>query len=159
MHSHVLIPWPFLLLYSSFVGAATKVVKSFEDILEQKIAAIAALGVSFTASAQETKSTWPYVTLHDFQQRSASTRSLSGSFFSVVLPIIMNDTRSDWEAYSVANKWWLTEGQEYQVAKGLGNKDLVIWNNTPAETNISPKIYEVDENLAPTSGLGVRKWH
>ena len=145
------------MLLSSFVGAATKVIKSFEDILEQKIAAIAALGVSFTASAQETNSTWPYVTLHDFQQRSASTRSLSGAFYSVVLPIIMDDTRSDWEAYSVANRWWLSEGREYQVAKGLGNRDQAIWNNTAVGEYTSPTIYAIDDNLAITSDLGVSR--
>ena len=112
-----------------------------------------------TASAQETNSTWPYVTLHDFQQRSASTRSLSGAFYSVVLPIITDDTRKVWEQYSVANNWWLTEGREYQVAKGLGNKDQAIWNNTPVGAHNSPAIYAIDDNFAITSDLGVRPQH
>ena len=132
-------------------------IQSFEDILEQKIAAIAAFGVTMTASAQETNSTWPYVTLHDFQQRSASTRSLSGSFFSAVLPIITAATRSDWETYSVANKWWLREGREYQVNKGLGNKEQLGWNITDAGTHQSPSVYAIDDNFSISTDLGVRK--
>ena len=140
-----------------FFGAASKVLTSFEDILEQKIAAIAALGVAMTASAQETNSTWPYVTLHDFQQRSASTRSLSGSFFSAVLPIITEATRSEWERYSVANKWWLSEGREYQVKKGLGNKEQLGWNYTDTGTHQSTSIYAIDDNFNVSADLGVRK--
>ena len=137
----------------SFLGAATKVIKSFEDILEQRIAAIAALGVTLTASAVETRSTWPYVTLHDFQQRSTSTQSLSGSFFTAVLPIITKETRSDWEAYSIANWWWLTEGQEYQLEKDLGNKDTIALNSSYH----SPSIYAIDSDFNHVSDLGVRK--
>ena len=71
----------------------------------------------------------------------------------------MDDTRSEWEAYSVANKWWLSEGREFQVANDLGNKDQVDWNSTAAGTHHSPIIYAIDENYGFFAELGVRKQH
>ena len=143
-----------IFVESSFLGAATKVIKSFEDILEQRIAAIAALGVTLTASAVETKSTWPYVTLHDFQQRSTSTQSLSGSFFTAVLPIITKENRLDWEAYSIANWWWVTEGQDFQLEKDLGNKETIALNSSYH----SPSIYAIDSEFPKIFDANPRKY-
>jgi hypothetical protein len=72
---------------------------------------------------------------------------------------VTDDTRSDWESYSVVNKWWLSEGREYQVAEGLGNKDIVDWNSTTVGTHHSPSIYAVDENFGFFADLGVREQH
>ncbi len=108
------------LLHLSFEGSASRVVQSFENILEQKIAAIAAFGVTITASAVANNNTWPFVTIDQFQQRSASSRSLSGCLFLQMAPIITDDTRAAWEAYAVANQGWLTEARLYQAEKSLG---------------------------------------
>jgi hypothetical protein len=125
-------------LHVSFVGSAARVVQSFENILEEKIAAITAFGVTITASAVANNSTWPFVTVDLFQQRSASSRSLSGSQYLQLVPIVTDNTRAAWEAYSVANKGWLTEAREYQAEKGLGEE--------VATTVINPVILRFDED-------------
>ena len=125
-------------LHVSFVGSASRVVQSFENILEQKIAAIAAFGVTITAAAVANNSTWPFVTVDQFQERSASSRSLSGSQYLQFIPIITDDTREAWEEYSVANIGWLTDAREYQAEKGLGHE--------LATTIFNPVIVRFDEN-------------
>jgi hypothetical protein len=124
-------------MYFSFTGSASRVVQSFENILEQKIAAIAAFGVTITASAIANNSTWPFVTVDQFQERSASSRSLSGSQYLQFIPIITDDTRRAWEEYSVANAGWMTEAREYQAEKGLGHE--------LATTIFNPVIVRFDE--------------
>ena len=104
----------------SFLGSAATVVASFEGILEEKIAAIAAFGVTITANAVANNSTWPFVTIDQFQQRSASSMSLSGCMFLILTPMVTDENRLAWEEYSVANTGWLAEGYEYQAEKGLG---------------------------------------
>ena len=136
-------------LHDSFVGSASRVVQSFENILEQKIAAIAAFGVTITAAAVANNSTWPFVTVDQFQQRSASSRSLSGSLYLQLVPIITDNTRGAWEAYSVANQGWLTEAREYQAEKGLG-EDF-------ATTVMNPVILRFDEDADDSMNELVRK--
>ena len=123
-----------------FDGNAKKILISFQDILEQKIAAIASLGATFTAFAtredgsnnvggapanntsasSSSSSSWPFVTLNNFQQRAASAKSLSSAYFLELLPIVSEENREQWEQYSVANKGWLNEGREYQERFNLG---------------------------------------
>jgi class 3 adenylate cyclase len=119
--------------------------------LQQKIAAIAALGVTFTAFAQHDNLTWPFVTMNDFQQRSASTRSLSGSYYLELIPIVSEEDRGDWESYSLANKGWLDEGRTFQAnnEKGL---DTGYESNGEENSVIFPKIS--DDMVVPAAGPG-----
>ena len=146
---HPVSPHPTFLLYASFVGSASRVVHSFENILEEKIAAIAAFGVTITAAAVASNISWPFVTVDQFQQRSASSRSLSGSQYLQLVPIVTDNTRDAWEAYSIANTGWLTEAREYQAEKGLGHD--------AATTFINPVILGFDEYANGSYYESVRK--
>lgn len=131
-----------------FAGSAAKVTKSFEDILEHKIASIAAFGVTLTAYALDTNSTWPFVTLPNFQQRSASSRSLSGSLFHNVLPIVREEQRLEWEAYVSANNEWIFEARQIQtrngVAKIFGDIEYTDGDGVRDQTVISSKIFDFE---------------
>ena len=128
----------------SFLGSAATIVASFEGILEEKIAAVAAFAVTMTATAVANNSTWPFVTIDQFQQRSVSSQALSGCLYLQFTPIIMDDTRLAWEEYSVANPGWLKEGREYQSEKfSEVEHSLAI---TGGEPFISPQILSLDES-------------
>jgi hypothetical protein len=144
--------------YASFYGLASRVIQSFEDILEQKIAAIAAFGVTITASAIANNNTWPFVTIDQFQQRSASSRSLSGSYLLQLVPIITDETRLAWEEYSRTNQAWLHEARVYQAEKGIG-EGIVDPVSSLATTVLNPVIIRLDENLDGDldPGVSVRK--
>jgi hypothetical protein len=107
--------------------------------LEEKIAAIAAFGVTITANAVANNSTWPFVTIDQFQQRSASSMSLSGCMFLILTPMVTDENRLAWEEYSVANTGWLAEGYEYQAEKGLGTK-------VGGDPSIHEQIVTLDES-------------
>jgi class 3 adenylate cyclase len=132
-----------------YEGHATKVLESFEDIIELKMEALAALGVGLTSYARGQNGTsWPFVTMNDFQQRAASARSLSNALFLQVLPIVSDENRNAWEEYSLQNTGWLAEGRAYQERFGLGNRRLQT--NTPGKeldfsTGIANRIYVADE--------------
>ena len=104
---------------SSFAGQSEKILRSFRSIVSERIAATGSLGVSLTAFALGQNATWPFVTMNNFQQRSASKRSLSKSLQTIVAHVISDEDRPAWEKYSVENDWWLQEGTEYQMKSGL----------------------------------------
>ena len=110
-----------------------------------KIAAVAALGVTVTASAVVSNSTWPFVTVDLFQQRAASSRSLSGAYYLQLIPIITNDTRLAWEEYSVANKGWMTDARAFQAKKGLNNIGIPISDTT--DPYITSYIHRADPSV------------
>jgi hypothetical protein len=94
----------FEILYE---GTAEKVVASFTDIVEE-MGAISGLGVAATSHSLELKQKWPFATLSDFQQRAGNARTLSGSLYVSVSPIVY--TKEDlikWEVYVLSeNNYW-----------------------------------------------------
>jgi hypothetical protein len=133
----------------SFLGSAATIIASFEGIFEEKIAAVAAFGVTITATAMANNSTWPFVTIDQFQQRSASTISLSGCLFLEIAPIVTDENRLAWLEYSLANTGWLTEGREYQAEKGLGS-------SVGGDPYINKEIITSDELASISVDPGVR---
>jgi len=109
--------------------------------LQQKIAAIAALSVTITASVLETNKTWPLVTIDSFQERSASARSLSGALTLSLVPIVADETRADYERFSRQNTHWLDEAMEYQTKNGIGQ---IEGETSAAAPIIFPEITTYD---------------
>lgn len=150
--------------------SAETIIVSFREVLEVNIASIASLGVTFTASSQSENRSWPFVTMNDFQQRCASTKSVSKALLLELFPIVSEVDRYIWETYSVVNQGWISEGQEFQDRFGLGNNQgllpptetkLVAGNTHPASDqrglNISDRIFTFDasrENRVVDAGPG-----
>jgi hypothetical protein len=90
-----------------YEGNAEKVIESFTDIVKE-MAAISGLGVAAEAHSQNDKSEWPFVTLTNFQQRAGNARTLSGTLYVSINPIV--DTKEEldkWEEYVLGenNEW------------------------------------------------------
>eukprot|EP00977_Amphora_coffeiformis_P021284 scaffold9134_cov170-Amphora_coffeaeformis.AAC.8 len=165
---------------TNYDGASTKLVESFEEIVDQKIGALASLSVTFTSFARNENATWPFVDMNDFQQRAATARSLSDSLFLELLPIITEETRGEWEQFSVENKKWLDDGRAYQkrlgydklwevVAGGNGRRAAEDYSGNSflgenviefvagdgqGDSYIANQIWRFDANFQPTRDLG-----
>jgi hypothetical protein len=66
--------------------------------------------------ADPKNTSWPFVTIDAFQEKTASTRILSNVLHMSLLPIVTVDQKRAWERYSVANSQWYTDGLAYQEA-------------------------------------------
>jgi len=97
-------------------------------------------------------STWPLVKINKFQERSASTRSLSGALSVELVPIVTNETRTDWENFSRQNADWLVEGEEYQAKNGLG----IVWGTSAPGSTMIPEITGLSMNGTMIVSQGVR---
>lgn len=111
--------------HQHFQGGAIKIVNSFESILQEKIGSIGSLCLSFTArglaqqeleQANSSGTAWPFVTMDSFHESAASTRILSNVLHTSLLPVVTEANRKAWEAYSVQNGEWYSEGFAYQLA-------------------------------------------
>ena len=108
-----------------FEGGAEKIVSSFEAIIQEKIGAIGSLCLALTARGKITDgsaventdgNSWPFVTMESFQERAASARILANVLHMSLLPIVTEENREAWEAYSRQNGEWYSEGFAYQQA-------------------------------------------
>jgi hypothetical protein len=105
---------------SQFDESAFTVLTSFEEIAAQQLAAIGSLSVAATLYARsQPDTTWPFVTLNDFQQRADDIRLLSNSLFVSIIPVVTEEQRPAWEDYSLNNIGWLEQSRAY-TEEGLG---------------------------------------
>ncbi|KAL3939182.1 MAG: hypothetical protein SGBAC_006040 [Bacillariaceae sp.] len=121
-----------------FAGLADKLVISFEAAVEQRFGAIDMFFSDVTANAN---GTWPLVTPPEFTRRITELHSMVGLSFSLLLPRVDKDRRTEWEEYSVANQGWLRESLAFTT--GVNKEDVEV-------DPILPQIF----NIHSTDGRG-----
>ncbi len=103
---------------ADFYGVAEKVIEALQQVTES-ISAVGGLAVMATVDAQNqvlnaslTNSEsvfvgWPFVTIDAFQERANNARSLSGSMYVSLNPIVQPNQLNEWEKFvqSNANSW------------------------------------------------------
>lgn len=166
-------------LQVQFDADASIVLDSIEDITITKLEALSSLAVAFTSQAIANNNTWPFVTLNSFHERAASVRSISGALFLEILPVVSDEDRAEWEAYSVQRLGWVGGGRAYEAQQAKddagrsrervlngGDTQLQqgsddIFPRPPSPTipvegpplefaaGSSNRIYAIDKNLAP----------
>jgi hypothetical protein len=93
---------------SQFDGAASKVLETFDNVVQQKIAAISSLAVAIIAHGIDHSRDWPFVTLSSFQQRSSTARKLADALFVTISPIVSEEHHKEWEDFvSMEDSYWM----------------------------------------------------
>ena len=77
-----------------------KVLEAFGSSLDKTFGAMDSLAVAIVSYARATNQTWPNVTIPDFAYRAANVLELSDAFVLSTVPVVTNETRLGWEAYS-----------------------------------------------------------
>jgi len=80
-------------------GSSAKVLQAFQGIVDQKLLAVGSIEVAAIAEGQYHDKSWPLMTLPAFQERAATARSLSGSLFLSINPIVNETNRLEWEQF------------------------------------------------------------
>ena len=101
-----------------FYDQASKVVQAFKFNAVRRLEALEAFSTQITSYGISSNSTFPFITLPDFERHATYTLQLAEVVALLTFPIITAETRSEWEAYSVANQGWLMEGLSLQQTSG-----------------------------------------
>ncbi|KAG7341693.1 PAS domain containing protein [Nitzschia inconspicua] len=105
---------------SQFAGSATKILSSFENIVQDKIAAVGSLALAATIYTANNNITWPFVALDSFQERAAIAKSLSDAIFIGMYPIVFDENRTAWEEFAQDHFYhFCNEAIIYQNKKGV----------------------------------------
>jgi hypothetical protein len=93
---------------SQFDGAASKVLETFDSVVQQKISAISSLAVAIIAHGIDHSRNWPFVTLSSFQQRSSTARKLADAVFVTISPFVSDENRKEWEDFvTMEDSYWM----------------------------------------------------
>jgi len=84
----------------------------------------------FTVTCTPTTKSWPFVTVPDFAIRAAKVLSLSDLLTVATTPVVTNETRLEWEQYSVANDKWSNSAVAMQATYDLYHGPLGFANGT-----------------------------
>ena len=135
-------------------GNSLQILRSFKEIVQEKLSAISILPVAFTAYARANNHTWPFVTMNDFQQQAAIPLRVSNALYTHLMPIVSLEKREKWEEFSIQNKGWIEESRERLQAIGL--EEAIEQDSSPFapaiegstldfSSGIANKIYTADE--------------
>jgi hypothetical protein len=88
---------------TQFSGAAHMVESAFGDVIE-KLSVVSALAVVNDGEEDSLVNelrgaNWPFRTLHNFKERAANARYLSGALSISVCPLVNVENREQWELY------------------------------------------------------------
>ncbi len=92
-----------------FAADASKVMASIGQNLDRTLTALDSFSVTTVSYAKDTNSTWPRVTIPDFEVRAAKIRALSKAVYLTIYMLIERDQRDEWEAYADLNNGWVDE--------------------------------------------------
>jgi class 3 adenylate cyclase len=85
---------------TQFDAHATRVIESFREVFDRQLAAVDVLSSSMTSYALASGSTFPNVTVPDFEVLGANTRILSDALIVFYCPLVSNEDRTGFEAYA-----------------------------------------------------------
>jgi hypothetical protein len=147
------------------------VLLNIDDALENNIDLLEKLSIFITSTALTSASTFPNVTLPQFNTLTEQTQGGVGGFLAeIYAPLITQQERAPWEQYSLETKWWLnlTEYRghdENDVSRESDQEQEVNQiEHEIEETDVSTFIYNwVDEEKVEVpkneTGLYAPIWH
>jgi hypothetical protein len=95
---------------SQYQGAAEKIVESFEDIMD-KMGSVTGLATAFTSYGLDHRddTTWPFETLHNFQQKATHARQLSKALLVSISHVVRENDFLAWDEYvnQTENQKWM----------------------------------------------------
>jgi class 3 adenylate cyclase len=99
---------------TAFYDQAKRVVDTFQINVRRSVGVIESFSLAITSHAKYTNSTWPNVTFPDFERRGTAAIQLAEVMSVIMVPLVTDETRSEWESYSVENQGWFEDGLEVQ---------------------------------------------
>jgi hypothetical protein len=94
---------------SGYQANAQRIVESFHDAVERRLGAINSMATAITSYSLDTKQTFPFVTIPDFEKRGSDLRVQADAPSIFWAPLVTDETRVAWEEYALTNRFQIDE--------------------------------------------------
>ncbi len=119
-------------------------IESFNQGVERRLATLSSFGLSVTLYAETVNTSWPFVTIPEFELQSLAARILAGGAQTLaLLPIVNDSLRSQWESFSLANQQWRQNDWNLSSDSSFGESP-----------SISSYIYQLSANGTAVNDTG-----
>lgn len=154
-------------LAQAYDGDATKVFDTVKFNIEQKLSAIDKLSLDMASLSADVGAKFPTFTMPDFEYRASSVGAIADAPVILYAPIVMEETRAEWEAYALDDYSWIIDGlqfynslqvdtserklQEISFATGFANHIFYSSDGTAMEQNTGGPYLPVWTHYPPVS--------
>jgi hypothetical protein len=144
---------------AAFHQGGQQIGAAFQSNLGRHIQAIESLGIHTTSWASATNSSWPFVTVPDFDLRGLSARGMAHSLSVVLLPMVTEELKSDYEIYTQNHQDWIFEALDRHADNSNQRRKLRREDfrelQSSSDIEVSPIIFRLGENgPSPDAGPG-----
>jgi hypothetical protein len=94
---------------SGYQANAQRIIESFHDAVERRLGAINSMATAITSHSLDTKQTFPFVTIPDFEVRGSDLRVQADAASISWMPLVTDETRVAWEEYALTNRFQIEE--------------------------------------------------
>lgn len=140
---------------AEFESVAVTTLRSFVEAVEHRLTAMDAMAAGVTSHALSSGETFPNVTVPDFEVKGATLRTQTDSIYSFWLPLVTDDTRTGFEAYTKMKQGHMF--QSYMSEEGLRQYQDAYFGINKTETQATDQTAEETEAEAEISPDGARR--
>jgi hypothetical protein len=141
-----------------FEVEAITILDVFNANLEQQIGSVESLAISFTSYAKEDITSWPLVSLANFEIRATTILDLTSGASISFIPVVTSERRSDWEEYAQVSSEWIQQGidfeKEMESSANQGHRSLQN-SSLDFSNGFSSSIYRLDQEQAGGDAAGI----
>jgi hypothetical protein len=102
---------------ANYKANAHRIIGSFHDAVERRLGATNSMATAITSYALDTKQTFPFVTVPNFEIRGSDLRVQADAIIVHWLPLVTDETRTAWEEYALTNRAQIDEAFEQDTIR------------------------------------------
>lgn len=138
-----------------YITHGLRIIESFHDAIELRLSSIGTLATSVTSHALATNTSFPFVTMPDFELRGADVRVQANALIVHWMPLVYDKDREEWEEYAMGQRQHINDAFQSDAFYRQRQDEFFGLNNTLR------RELEVERNetiLADGSGYHPRIW-
>jgi hypothetical protein len=143
---------------ADYTANAHRIVGSFHDAVERRLGAINSMATAITSYALDTKQTFPFVTVPNFEIRGSDLRVQADSLTVQWMPLVTDETRTAWEAYSLTNRAQVDDAFEQDTKRRKMQDDEFGLTNSSGTDRRMLQQSQNENILDDGTGYHTRIW-
>jgi hypothetical protein len=143
---------------STYQVNAERIIESFHDAVERRMGAIHSMATTITSYSLDTKQTFPFVTIPNFQVRGSDLRVQADAANVFWMPLVTDETRDAWEEYALINRSQVGEAYLEEVKQREKQDDEFGLTNTSSTGNQMLQQFQKGTILNDGTGYHPEIW-
>jgi hypothetical protein len=143
---------------SGYQASAQRIVESFHDAVERRLGATNSMATAITSHSLDTKQTFPFVTIPNFEIRGSDLRIQADAMSILWMPLVTDETRDAWEDYALINRSQVDEAFVEDVKRREKQDDEFGLTNTSSTGNRMLQQSQQENILDDGAGYIPRIW-